>query len=318
MCICLERRSRIETLHRTLLVQLLLLGLLVSIGAGVQAVTADCPRDDRTARNGSGTEWVLDALSEDARFDDALAAQSCFRAPSQAADSIRSGESLVVDVRPQADFARARIPGSLNVPAHALWTRSFLRERRIVLTDAGFGQSQLLRLCMDLRERGFDQVSVLRGGLTAWRQTIGKLAGPEAVWSRLDLVSPRDFYREQKRAEIRLVDLTEPLPGSKGDDAQEGTGDTGSSSVDPAMIAHRLRFFAAAPPGDASSNRWYLVVSQDGNGYEAFGRAVTASAVKPVFFLSGGKDGYRSYLGQRAAMAHARQVGKPKGGCAGR
>ncbi len=75
---------------------------------------------------------------------------------------------LVVDVREPREYERGHIPGALLVPLPELLQngQSLPREREIVLVCRSGRRS--LRAAHHLRQRGFDQVAMLRGGIIRW------------------------------------------------------------------------------------------------------------------------------------------------------
>lgn len=74
----------------------------------------------------------------------------------------------IVDVRPAAEFQACAIPGSLNFAPHLLRTRSFLRDKQVVLTARGHHDDALVRLRSELLGKGFKSVRILRGGVNRW------------------------------------------------------------------------------------------------------------------------------------------------------
>ena len=87
-------------------------------------------------------------------------------------------QQLLVDVRSAGEFAEAHVPRALNVPAFALKAQAALRGRKLVLLDDGLVPETLLAEVVALQARGFKDVRVLVGGLTAWKRAGGALEGP--------------------------------------------------------------------------------------------------------------------------------------------
>lgn len=80
--------------------------------------------------------------------------------------------AIFVDVRPEADYRKAHLPGALHVSASAL-EQSLDRLKRyqdkpiIVYCNTGMSTG---RVVAQLKKRGFDRVYQLRGGLTSWQE----------------------------------------------------------------------------------------------------------------------------------------------------
>jgi adenylyltransferase/sulfurtransferase len=86
----------------------------------------------------------------------------------------RGEELLLLDVREPSEHARARIEGSRLIPLGELETRlselASWRNRRVVVHCHHGGRSA--RACALMREKGFDRVENLAGGIDAWSLTV--------------------------------------------------------------------------------------------------------------------------------------------------
>jgi rhodanese-related sulfurtransferase len=104
--------------------------------------------------------------------------------PEQAAELSRQG-ARILDVRTTGEFESVHIPGSYNVPL------DLLSEHRKELTDAV--DSPVILVCASgmrarqadgaLREAGFDSLTVLEGGITAWEQRGQDVVRGAQKWS---------------------------------------------------------------------------------------------------------------------------------------
>ncbi len=82
----------------------------------------------------------------------------------------------LIDVRNPEDFTRLHIPGSINIPLHAVKTKFVLKSFLIVLINDGFQYSLLATECLKLRDMGF-KAFILDGGLYAWNRAESQLTG---------------------------------------------------------------------------------------------------------------------------------------------
>ena len=106
-----------------------------------------------------------------------------------------AGETLcLVDIRGQAAYRLARIPGSLNLPLFTVKTRTFLRSKRVILVNEGCEHDSLSAECDKLAAAGFVAPRVLDGGVRAWQQAGGPLEGEDLVSSRLATITSAQFY----------------------------------------------------------------------------------------------------------------------------
>jgi rhodanese-related sulfurtransferase len=108
-----------------------------------------------------------------------------------------------VDVRSRQDFERLHIPGSINIPLYAVKTKTYLRSAPVVIVNEGLRYAELENECRRLAERGF-KVSILDGGLPAWKRKVGQLVGDLFALEDMKTVSPQVFFRA-KDYENRLV-----------------------------------------------------------------------------------------------------------------
>ncbi|MFP4122180.1 rhodanese-like domain-containing protein [Coleofasciculus sp.] len=85
----------------------------------------------------------------------------------------------ILDVRDRAAFNQGRITGAIPMPMAELTDRataSLEPQREIYVY--GDNDQQSNQAASQLREAGFESVSVLKGGLTAWKAISGPTDGP--------------------------------------------------------------------------------------------------------------------------------------------
>jgi rhodanese-related sulfurtransferase len=92
--------------------------------------------------------------------------------PGELVQVINGGDAVVVDLSPSSDFEKGHIAGSKNVqasqfgPEHKLVAAA--KQRPVVLVCRAGTASEAA--AKTLKKAGFEQVSVLDGGLPAWQQ----------------------------------------------------------------------------------------------------------------------------------------------------
>jgi rhodanese-related sulfurtransferase len=91
--------------------------------------------------------------------------------PLSATAMINHQDAVVVDVRPNADFAQGHIINSINIPINGfskqISTLDKHKERPIIVSCRSGAQSS--QACAQLRKQGYQQVYNLRGGILAWQ-----------------------------------------------------------------------------------------------------------------------------------------------------
>jgi len=119
----------------------------------------------------------------------------------------RNQPLTLVDVRRKQDFERLHIPGSINIPSYAVKTKAYLKSGPVVLVNEGFRYDALVNECQRLAERGFT-ISILDGGLPAWKRQGGRLAGDLFALDEIKSVSPQDFYRGKNNENMLALDIS--------------------------------------------------------------------------------------------------------------
>lgn len=223
--------------------------------------------------------------------------------PSKAEASLRSPGALCFDCRPAGDFEKAHIPGSIAMPLASIKNFPMLKGKKIVLVSDGLLNKEELGVVAGLGRDGAP-VSLLEGGLGAWRQAGFKLAG-SAPQATLNDITPERlcsslgdgkwlalyFPDERKGAAVRperdlLLGSLETLVVDKSARQDAGRLKT--------MLGER----------DAKDKK-IVVFNDDGFGYGRLAPAVESAPSKGVYYLQGGVAGFNRF-------SNAYVFGKPK------
>jgi len=140
----------------------------------------------------------VDLEVADSRWD-----ASCFVDVAQ----LGSTRRLIVDLRDEAAFNQLHIPGALNMPAHLVKRKPFLRGRSVLLVDDGRGHKQTQAVCLALREVGVEAL-VLQGGLRRWHDQGHELTGSAAALADLDQLDAKTLIESFNFNAWLLVDVT--------------------------------------------------------------------------------------------------------------
>lgn len=217
------------------------------------------------------------------------------------AEKIRlKSNSQFVDVRSPADYERARIADSINIPLHLVKTKPFLRNVNVVLVDHGRASAELAQHCRQLKEAGFRSVAVLDGGLYAWQQAGKPLAGDPMAQARLDRMSAGELFAERLYTGWLVVDVTAKgipadlrkwLPGNIAPARQKSASE--QAAAIRALVARQRQ---------ANPRLNVLVVADSDARYERLDTALAKGGTGPVLYLDGGVSAYRAYVNQQVAM----------------
>ena len=196
----------------------------------------------------------------------------------------------LVDVRCREDFKRLHIPGSLNIPLHAVKTKDYLKTVAVVLIHEGFQYSLLVTECRQLTDKGF-KVHILDGGLLAWERSGNKLVGDLFALEEMQMVSPHVLFQEKDYENILVIDVSpvkskffrQRMPHSKHLPI----------STDPGEWVRRLYRIISSQKNQPFFT--ILICNETGDGYHNLDKIFTSVGVN-VFFLQGGVMGYGRYL----------------------
>ncbi len=224
---------------------------------------------------------------------------SCFISTAELMTLQKDTSLVLIDVRDEPVFKRLHIPDSLNMPPFAIKSKTFLKAKHLVLLNEGHSYRRVGWLCHELREAGFSKVSILKGGLNAWRQYVGQLEGDALAERRLNRMTPAEFYQEKHALPWRIAKISGGKQGQKKVLA--------TSMViprDAGSLAIRKAFQALVAEEDLASRPFILVASEHGENYEKVEHALRDSDLVHVFYLDGGMEAYRKHLKVQADMWH--------------
>ncbi len=195
----------------------------------------------------------------------------------------------LVDVRSPKDFERLRIPGSINIRLYFIKTKSFLKSTPIVLVNGGFSYTQLLAECRRLEDMGFS-VSILDGGITAWRLNAGALVGDLLALNDIRRLSSQQFYQESPYDNHLVIEIS-PI-----------RSEISKQLLPQAVHLPDLADARIIPPNalkmiHTKSKRPFfsvVVISETGEGSAAIVKIMNRKKIN-AFYLNGGIISYQQY-----------------------
>lgn len=207
---------------------------------------------------------------------------------------LRAGEALVVvDVRPAAEYAKAHIPGAINIPARLVAHKRLPALGTVVVVGDALDVAQTGDAQRALSAREGIQALALDGGFEAWRELGDPVAGPEGR-RRAEpraIRYPRLTKAARTNPGLVLVDLrAKHLPAEDGLSRPVFVGVDRVSAramkrrgADHADVIARVVSQAKARP-DA-----VFVLVDDGDGTsEVVARRLSAAGVHRAVVLMGG------------------------------
>jgi rhodanese-related sulfurtransferase len=206
----------------------------------------------------------------------------------------------LVDVRPSADFEQYRIPGSLNIPLHAVKTKSFLKARPIVLLNEGYLVSALAQACEELNAAGF-RAAILDGGLYAWQEKGGQIIGDPFAQAGLSRISPMALALERGHAHHFYVQITDEQIPKENHPVPEAIHIPLLAEQGPEQLKRIIEENSALPFFNIA------VLTAEGLENDRIERRLRQAGIQRVFFLEGGLVAYVKELENAILAQQPRQ-----------
>ena len=219
----------------------------------------------------------------------------------------------LVDIRKPEEFEKVRIPGSINIPLHAVKTKTYLKLQPVVLVNNGYQYTLLEKECKNLKSKGF-KVKILKGGLNCWRQKGAPFAGDVFAQRELNKVSPRAFYQEKDFGNQVVIDVSKTqskeskklIPCAIHIPFSDNSAEL-NFLLSGVSTESKKRLNLSALSVSAVNNKTIskqkknpfmsvLVFNEHGNGYEKVEKTIEKSGLNNVFYLKGGLKEYKRYL----------------------
>ena len=236
----------------------------------------------------------------------------CYVSGAELATWRSSPDLVIVDTRSEDEFRQVRIPASINVQPYALRTKTYLKQKRLLLVHRGGTGAHLEPVCRALRGAGFVSVVILEGGLRFWSQRVGPLAGDRIAQRSLGRMSPAEFAREGRSDRWLVVDVS----------PRATPADVGGATVHiPFEGAPRFRGALQHAIREQHAAGWasfVLLINSKGEGYEVLEADTKQLEIEHLYFLEGGAEGYRQFRAEQATIIDAAARGCTLNACGGR
>lgn len=218
---------------------------------------------------------------------------------------------FLVDVRPAAEFSKYHIPGALNIPLHAIKAKPFLKAKPIVLVNKGYEVGPLAGACRILKTKGF-KVTIMAGGLCAWKSRGGALTGDHFSQRGMNHVTPQQFHKENAYDHQVVVRVTATAA------AENWPGIPGNRKVAlsnaKSAVSQIRKWIKAKQSGPFSAV--VLVAADEKQGNRIQRLLADAGLLHQVFILHGGRQAYETHLNHAAlAIKPRKDRQKRTGGC---
>lgn len=154
----------------------------------IQPAASECLRKDAAPT----------AMPKPAKEDAVRPDLSCAITPVELSGLVKHPDTVIVDVRPAADYAAFHINGAMNLTASELRRKPYLRNKTVVLIGNGQAERELYADCARLKANGFKHTKVLRGGMIAWLSSGQAILGRAPDAAGMGLLSPGELWAEAR------------------------------------------------------------------------------------------------------------------------
>jgi rhodanese-related sulfurtransferase len=130
---------------------------------------------------------------------------SCAVTGAALADLQRRPETVLLDLRQDSDFAAFHIPGALNPTLSDLHSKPYWRNKTTVLAGNGKAERELYSECARLKQLGYKDVKVLRGGVPSWLASGQPVSGRAPSPVQAATLSAAQFWLESQNPDNLVV-----------------------------------------------------------------------------------------------------------------
>ncbi len=106
--------------------------------------------------------------------------------------------TTLVDVRQALDFQSFHLDGALNLSSAELHSKPYWKKKNLVLLGNGKAERELYGECRYLKQLGYQQVKVLRGGMPIWLAQQLAVQGAAPAAAQLQRLSVEEFWSESR------------------------------------------------------------------------------------------------------------------------
>ncbi len=208
-----------------------------------------------------------------------------------------SKKIVLIDIRPPKEFGNYRISESINMPPFEIKSKTFLKNKHVVIVGNNDNIFDMGLLCHELKLQKFKKVNFIKGGIGSWEDNlIGRDASTEERWE-FGRISTRKFVSLKSKIAWLVLDASadnEALYSwkSKLGNIRVVRFDI-NNSTNLNIVKNHMNLF------EKKSLYGILAVSKTGEKYGEVDDFLRNNNVKNVYYLDGGIEAYEKYTAER-------------------
>jgi rhodanese-related sulfurtransferase len=125
----------------------------------------------------------------------------CAKSPVEALALSKQTDTLLVDLRLSEPYQAFHIENALNLNVTDLLNKPYWYSKTVVLIGDGKAEREMYRTCAHLKQSGYKQVYVLRGGMPLWLTHKLAISGRPSPTLQLSNLTAAEFWLESQRVE---------------------------------------------------------------------------------------------------------------------
>lgn len=215
-------------------------------------------------------------------------------------ETIDINDYQIVDVRNESDFQQGHIANSINIPLHQIANKRFLKKKNILLVNNGLPQFEMGQFCQILKDKGFERVSIMRGGVHNWLGQDLPLAGIGYQKQLFDVIKIEDFMMDYDNKLIQIVNIT-----SDNEPSQRIVPDAKLITLDKLSYEGQLRALIA----DKEETQKQIVVVLTEHDFFYSKSLLKGKILKDIYYLLGDKALLNKFKQTRVTINQARVNG---------
>ena len=254
----------------------------------IEEVLKDIPRADTVCRKDEPVPAAAPVAARASRPLDL----ACAATLEQLSASLDRSDTMIIDTRQAADFAKYHINNAVNLTPAEIATKPYLLAKSLVLIGDGKDDQDQMAACSELRGAGFKKTRVLSGGLVTWLQDRREMIGAVPDFGDLASLSPAELFREASASGSVVLGL--PATRRLADALP-------AMVVLPSASGAALGDYLLKRKGTLSGKRIVLVADEHFDQRSLVDLAAAAKPV-PVFVYARTEAEYRAFLRNQTAM----------------
>jgi rhodanese-related sulfurtransferase len=221
---------------------------------------------------------------------------------------LRRPGAALIDLRSAGDHQVFHIEGALNLNRSDLHSKPYWRGKAVVLIADGKAERELYRECARLKQSGYKEVRVLRGGMPLWLAHSLPVTGRAPSAQQLARLSAAEFWMESQNPD-NLIALGKEQNALQGDLSFSVVLPQTTGEAIKVLLERRRKELKGAPLASV------VLAAAPAVTDEQIQRLQLAVMPVPLLVYAGNRDVFVRQLAVQKAIWTAQARGPKQPGC---